>query len=139
MSCITRNWIAAVNRIERLCIFIVVNIFKAFRLMRSCGLVLSRVNIVSANKFNEIIIKHSACLTGSGARPGVWFLAGPSSPKRPCRLWDPPSPLFNACRLLFPRGVKLPEREADHSPLFPSLLSLYGVHRGRPVPHYQSR
>jgi hypothetical protein len=40
-----------------------------------------------------------------------------SSPKRPHRLWGPPSLLFNGYRCSFP-GVRRPGREADHlSPL----------------------
>jgi hypothetical protein len=39
-----------------------------------------------------------------------------SSPRRPDRLWCPPILLSNWYRGLFSLGVKLPGREADHSP-----------------------
>jgi hypothetical protein len=39
-----------------------------------------------------------------------------SSPCRPDRYWGPPSLLANVYRGLFRRGVKRPERDADHSP-----------------------
>jgi hypothetical protein len=38
------------------------------------------------------------------------------SPQRPDRLWDPSSLLSKEYRGLLPRGVKRPDREADHSP-----------------------
>jgi hypothetical protein len=38
----------------------------------------------------------------------------PFSPSRPDRFWDPPNLLYNGYRRIFPRGVKLPGREADH-------------------------
>ena len=38
-----------------------------------------------------------------------------SSPKRPNRLWGPPSLLFNSYRCSFP-GIKRLEHEAEHSP-----------------------
>jgi hypothetical protein len=39
-----------------------------------------------------------------------------SSPRRPDRLCGPPNLLSYGYRGLFPRGVKRPVREADHSP-----------------------
>jgi hypothetical protein len=39
-----------------------------------------------------------------------------SLPPRSERLWGPPSLLSNEYQELIPRGVKRPEREADHSP-----------------------
>jgi hypothetical protein len=50
---------------------------------------------------------------------GVWVQVGSkilSSPRRPDRLWGPPSLLSNWYRGLLPRGVKRPRRKADHSP-----------------------
>jgi hypothetical protein len=38
------------------------------------------------------------------------------SSRRSDRLWDPPNVLFKGYRGLFPRGVKRPGCEADHSP-----------------------
>jgi hypothetical protein len=38
------------------------------------------------------------------------------SPRRPDRLWGPFNLLYKGYLGLFPRGVKLPEREAYHSP-----------------------
>jgi hypothetical protein len=38
-----------------------------------------------------------------------------STPKRSDRFWGPPSLLSNAYRVFYP-GVKMPVREADHSP-----------------------
>jgi hypothetical protein len=38
-----------------------------------------------------------------------------SSPRRPDRLWSPPSLLSSGYRELFPWGLKRPGREADHS------------------------
>jgi hypothetical protein len=39
-----------------------------------------------------------------------------SSARLPDQLWGSPNLLSNEYRLLFPRGVKRPGREADHSP-----------------------
>jgi hypothetical protein len=50
---------------------------------------------------------------------GVRFPVGSrifSSPRRPDRLWCPRSLLSSGYRGLFPRGLKRPWREADHSP-----------------------
>jgi hypothetical protein len=52
-------------------------------------------------------------------RVGVRVLVGSrifSSVCRSDRLWDPLNLLSNGYRGLFPRGVKRPGREADHSP-----------------------
>jgi hypothetical protein len=52
----------------------------------------------------------------SGARIPVRDKGFLSSPKRPDRLWHPPSLLFNGYRVSF-QGVKRPRREVDHFPL----------------------
>jgi hypothetical protein len=59
------------------------------------------------------------------------------SPKRPDRLWGPPSLLYNGCRGAVSLVVKRQVREADHSPLssdeaknggaIPPLICLHGV------------
>jgi hypothetical protein len=57
---------------------------------------------------------HGALLQRGGSSPGRgkrFFF----SPKRPDRLWGPPSPLFNGYRGSFP-GLQRPGREVNHSP-----------------------
>jgi hypothetical protein len=77
--------------------------------------------------------------TVRGSNPGrdkIFF----SSPKRPDRLWGPPSLLLNWCRSYFSE-VKQPERKVNHSTpssaevknewnyTFTSLTHLYGMDR----------
>jgi len=53
-------------------------------------------------------------MIGGSSPDGSWeFFSSP-----PCthRLWGPPSLLSNGYQGFFPWGVRMPEREADHSP-----------------------
>jgi hypothetical protein len=65
-------------------------------------------------------------------RPGKTF----SSPQRPDRLSGPPSLLSKVYRRQFPRGVKRPKREADHSP--PSSVQFRNGGAVPPLPHIPS-
>jgi hypothetical protein len=59
-----------------------------------------------------------------------------SAPRRPDRLWGPPSLLYNEYQGFFPSGVKRPGREADHSP--PSSAEAKNGGAIVPLPHMSS-
>jgi hypothetical protein len=71
---------------------------------------------------------------GPGLIPGrERFL---SSPRRPNRLWGPPSLLSNGYRWRFPPGVKRPGREADHLPPSSAEVKNGGAIPPLPNKHY---